>query len=136
MDEYINVSLVISSSEDHNDLITSKLNILPTKIKNRDEIKILEFAHCEWIYETGNLKVRSVSEASEPMLRIFSDKKSIIKELLNEINGKCDIVIVISADSSDGPEVVLDNKMISFANDIQAEIGFDLYYYDLGRIEE
>ncbi len=130
MEEYISVALVISADENYNELISDRLRVSPTSVKDKCEIKISSFAHCEWIYDTGRLEVRSISEAVEPILNLFDDKRQVIKELLMEIDGKCDIVIVISANAADGPEVVLDSRLISFANEIHAEIGFDLYYYD------
>ena len=130
MEEYINVSLVISTDDNHVDSITDNLGVAPTKIRDKDSFPIKELAHYEWIYSTGNLKVRSLSDAVIPILHVFNEKRAVIKHLLDEINGKCNIVIVISAFSTDGPEVVLENDLISFANDIKAEIGFDLYYSD------
>lgn len=130
MKEYINVSLVISSDDDYADVITNRLDITPTQIRDKDSFQIKEFEHCEWIYSTGDLKVRSLSDAVVPILTVFGKKRDTIISLTKEIKGKCDIVVVISAFSGDGPEVVLDKDLISFSNDIEAEIGFDLYFYD------
>lgn len=130
MDEYINASLVLTTEENYIKLITDRLGISPTQTRDKNDFKIREFACFEWVYSTGNMKVRSVTEAVAPILNLFGGKRQDIRSLLEETGGKCDIVIVISAISGDGPEVVLEKDIISFSNDIQAEIGFDLYYYD------
>lgn len=130
MEEYINVSLVISTDDNYADVITKRLDITPTRIRDKHSFKIKEFAHCERIYSTGNLKVCSLSDAVIPILTVFGEKRDAIASLTKEINGKCDIVVVISAFSGDGPEVVIDKDLISFSNDIGAEIGIDPYFYD------
>ena len=70
MEEYIKVSLVISTDDNYADVITKSLGTVPTKIRDKDTFKIKEFAHCEWIYSTGDLKVRSLSNAVAPILTV------------------------------------------------------------------
>ena len=130
MNEYINVSLVISSEKNYNDIISERLQIKPTSERDKTSFPNKDYAHCEWIYSTGDLIVRSLSEALSPIVSTFQNKKSELKKLMKEINGRCDIVIVISATSGDSHEIVLNDKIIGFANDIHAEISFDMYYYD------
>lgn len=130
MEEYIHVDLVITTEENYTKLITDRLGINPTHTRDKGEFKIKEFACCEWEYSTGKLKVRSVTDAVAPILNLFGGKRQDIRSILEETGGKCVIVIVISALSTNGPEVFLEKDIISFSNDIQAEIAFDLYYYD------
>jgi aspartyl/asparaginyl-tRNA synthetase len=124
----IEVSFLLTSDEDYIDIITEKLNIIPTKVRKKDSYKIKEFAHVSWELSTGLEYSRAVSIQFEKIKQILNGKEESINIISQEYNLDAFFIVTIHAVIGDGPEVVLPSEIVKFASHINAEIDFDLYY--------
>lgn len=125
--DYISVGVIISSDKDYSKIITEKLNIMPTKTINKDNIKLAAYQHYEWQYKVEK-NANTVSEVFDYMLDILEGKESTINDCVSVANGNICFVVTVHA-VNDKPEVILPKRVIDFAYKIGAEIHFDLYYF-------
>jgi hypothetical protein len=110
----------IRTANDWPDALKNQASALPDELKPRDtwEFK-LEKAYC-----------LAVSQRFEELLRLFAGKASSIRELCQQHNFWAAITVVIDMKDDDKPEIVLTPEISSFASQIGAEIGIEIYSED------
>jgi len=111
------------------DKVSSAMNIIPTETRISDSFKITYFAHTEWSIEIIETDCRAVSVVFEKLIDLLKDKKEIIRDICSK-NIEVGFTVVIHQKKEDSLEIVLSREIINFSASIEAEIGFDLYYYD------
>ena len=111
------------------DKVSSAMNIVPTETRNSDSFKITYFAHTEWSIEIIETDCRAVSVVFEKLINLLKGKKEIIRDICSK-NIEVGFTVVIHQKKEDSLEIVLSREIINFSASIEAEIGFDLYYYD------
>ncbi len=125
----IEISFLLTGQEDFLQEITDALLIKPSCIRRKQDYKYQEFANFMWELTTGKQESKSVDYQSADLLDKLSGKEKIIVQLLNSYKLKADLLVIIHAEIGDGPEINLSTDIIKFAAEIQAEIGFDIYFY-------
>ena len=107
--------------------VTKKMNIVPTRARNKEDCPIKEFAHTVWSLKTEKETCRAVSIQVEKLIKPLIGKEEIINEICSEYNIETEIIIVISMEGENKPEMVLTKEINSFVSSINAGVGFDLY---------
>lgn len=123
------MSFILTGKENYLSEITKALAIEPSRIKKKEEFRVAEYASFMWEFTTGKQHSKSVDFQSEELLKLFRGKEEVIVKLVNSYNLKPDLVVIIHAEIGDGPEINLSKEIIKFAAEIEAEIGFDVYFY-------
>ncbi|WP_333638464.1 DUF4279 domain-containing protein [Tissierella praeacuta] len=123
----IRVSFYMTGDEFDIEDITRKMNIIPTKTRQKEDFPVKEFAHTEWVLDTEKESCKVVSWQFEKILERLHDKQEIINQICKEKDIKVGFVVTVFMENGDGPEFVLTKEIISFLASINAEIGFDLY---------
>lgn len=80
-----------------------------------------------WKYSTPYIETLYIEEVFGLILTKFSSKKEIIKKAINEHNAKVKLYIVLEIFDGNTPAVYFDREFLSFINEIEAEIDFDIY---------
>ncbi len=125
----IEVSFLLTSDEDYIDKISDTLSINPSKTRRKESFKLQEFAHTMWEFSSGKENSKAIVNQFNKLLIVLKDKEDRIKELMKNNNIKSYFVVSIHAENGDGPEITLTREIIKFAEKIDAEIDFDIYYY-------
>lgn len=126
----IEVSFLLNNDEeDYTEIISSSLNIEPSKIRKKDSFEHQEFAHNMWELSSGKVHCKAISIPFSKVLALLIGKEEVIKKIMKENNIRSKFVVVLHAEIGDGPEVSLTRDIIRFADSVDAEIDFDLYYY-------
>ena len=126
----IEVSFLLNNDdEDCIDMISSTLNIEPSAIRKKDSFIYQEFAHNMWKFSSGKMHCKAVSIPFIKVVNLLKEKEEAIIKLMENYGVESQFVVSIHAENGDGPEVSLTKEIIRFANNINAEIDFDLYYY-------
>jgi len=111
------------------DIVSSLLQIKPTETRQKEDFPIKEFAKVEWSISTNYQESKAISCQFERLLAQLSSKHEIINKIKSTYNLECGFNVVIKIINDEQPEMVLTRECINFASKINAEIGFDLYYY-------
>lgn len=131
--ENTNIKIVFTISANMLDFnkITEKIGCRPNYIRKKDEIlkngRI--FGHDEWAIETDYEESLDVLIQLNKIVDTILNKSSIIKELCKEFNATCGFLIIINIENGIFPAMYLDSGFINFASSMNAEIGFDIYFY-------
>lgn len=125
----IKVCFILTSDNDNIDKITDKLSIMPTSVRKKDSFRVKEFAHVSWELSTGLEACKAVSIQFNKIKQMLSGKEGIINTISKEFELKVIFIVIVHAEIGDGPEIVLTSEIINYASNINAEIGFDIYYY-------
>ena len=125
----IKVCFILTSDNDNIDKITDKLSIMPTSVRKKDSFRVKEFAYVSWELSTGLEVCKAVSIQFNKIKQMLSGKEGIINTISKEFELKVIFIVVVHAEIGDGPEIVLTSEIINYASNINAEIGFDIYYY-------
>ena len=115
--------------------VTKKLGIIPTETRTRESFPpqsiAAGFAKDVWSFIIKEENCIAVSILFEKLLSVFKGKEGIIKKLCDDLGLEAAFEVVIHMQDGNSPEVVLPREVIAFAAAINAEIGFDLYCYEL-----
>jgi len=131
----IGVSFFLTADEFNLDYITIKMGIIPTEARTKDDFPCQDFAHTSWSIDILEEECYTVDKPFDKLLGLLDGKEKIIISLCEELGIKASFSIVIHMNSGRNPEIVLSNKIISFASSINAhEIGFDIYSYEIDEI--
>ena len=109
------------------DLITEKMQIIPTNTRRKEECPVASMAITYWCLSTNKETCKAVSYSLNALIEKLKGKEVIIKELCNENNLEVSFNVVVEMEVGDGPEFVLTKEIITFASLLNAEICFDLY---------
>mgnify|MGYP005839901331 CR=1 FL=1 len=123
----IRISFFLTGDEFSIEDVTRKMDIKPTKTREKKDFPIKDFAHTSWELCTQKESCKVVSWQFEKLLKILKGKESIIKQICNDYNIETGFLISIFMINEDKPEMVLTKDIISFLASINAEVGFDLY---------
>ena len=86
--------------------------------------------HSLWEIETGFQLSFDVNNQLEIMIDMLNNKKDLIKKLTLKYDILISFIIVINFINQDKPAIYLNKEVISFANEIGADIQFDYYFYE------
>ena len=125
----VKASFLLVGEVDHLADITSRLCVIPTKIRTKDQFKLAEFACYEWSFGTGPVLSKCLDDSTQIILKQFNDKIEAILTICKTYQVAPHIIVVVHAEIGDGPELTLTKEFVQFSASIQAEIGFDMYYY-------
>ncbi|WP_342573689.1 DUF4279 domain-containing protein [Solibacillus sp. FSL K6-1781] len=112
------------------DEFTNKIGITPTVVRTKGEIyKIGKTQHksytTTWTYEIDYCLTSDPTSQINKLVDIFSNKVNIINYYLKEFNLDSKIAIILVFPESSG--LLLNQKLIKFANEINSEYEFDFY---------
>lgn len=111
--------------------ITEELNLLPTKMRKRDEWPhasiVAGLARDTWELQTEKEECKAVSIQMNKLQSVLLPKVDVINKLVKKYLLEISVTVVIEMEAGDGPEVVLAKENIDFLSSINAEVGFDLY---------
>lgn len=113
------------------DEITKKIGITPTYVREKGEILRNGniFPLSEWGIETEYIESLDINDQLSIITEQLKDKVVIINEICTLYNLKCTFVIVVNIEQEEKPAMYFDSEFIQFAASINADIGFDLYFY-------
>jgi len=130
----IKVSFNLIGEDFDFDVVTTKIGVNPTRTKAKSDCRpqtiAAGFAHSSWSIDIKEENCIAVSHLFRKMLETLNGKSEIIKNICDEYNIEAGFVVVIHMKDGDRPEMVLPREVVSFAGAINAEIGFDIYWYD------
>ncbi|CAH2213577.1 DUF4279 domain-containing protein [Tepidibacter aestuarii] len=112
--------------------ITSKLSLTPTSAwKKGDKFtrreKNLEKKYSCWRISTGYEESVDIVLQLNKIINILNDKKAILQDLKKVYSFDYRIDAVINIENGEAPALYIESEIIKFANDIGAELDFDLY---------
>lgn len=126
---YVAASIVFSTPK--YDLVKNITKLTSTIPKNNktmnayDENGDKEYA---WEYEIVLLNEKSIMNPLRKLISKFSSNNELF-EFLKKERIRTDLVVVVHAIDTEMPELFLDNELIRFMHEINAEISFDVYTY-------
>ena len=129
----IKAGLFISWGSDYdsiNEAITKQLAIEPNETRSKGYCPVEEFNLNYWGIEERAVNCKAISYQTDKIIMRFHGKEATINRLVKEYNLSVSISIIVHAESGDGPEIVLTKSFVQFAASIDAEVGFDMYYYE------
>lgn len=128
----IKVEFKITGDEFNPDAVTKHLQIEPSQHwKEGEQIKdknILRKFSC-WIFSTEYEESLDINNQIKKLIDVISVKKDELINFRKDHRIDYKIVIVINVENSEKPAIYLTSDIIEFANDIKAEIDFDLYIH-------
>lgn len=86
--------------------------------------------HSLWEIETGFQLSFDINHQLKLMIEMLKNKKDLIKKLTIQYDALISFIIVINFINQDKPAIYLSKEVISFVNDIGADIQFDYYFYN------
>ena len=141
--KYPKISITLSIEGQKMDFqnINNTLELSPTSVRTADEwpealknqaanLPIELQPRDIWTFEIEKEYCLAVSQRFDEFLERFSKKETSIKELCQQSNFRTAITVVIEIKDDEKPEIVLTPEISSFASQIGAEIGFDIYVED------
>jgi len=124
----------ISGNDFDLDKVTHMIGISPTETRIKDDFPLQSIlagvAKTEWCIDLKEDHCIAISVLFEKMLEKLKDKETVIREACQNFQLSADFVLIIHTQGADRPEMLLPREAISFAAAINAEIAFDLYYYE------
>ena len=127
----VRVSLYLTGDSVPFEYLTEQLGVLPFLTRKKQDWPhpsvLAGVAVDTWEYRTTKENALSISAQLDKVEQIFGGKVETIQTLLERYSLKCNIVILVEAECSNFPEMVLSEENISFLAAIKAELGFDLY---------
>ncbi|MDF9825368.1 hypothetical protein M2475_001823 [Breznakia sp. PF5-3] len=114
-------------------LISDKLNLVPDKIwKTGDFIENRNAKRkCSaWILGGEFIETLDIGEEITKIINKIESKTVIINELKKELNVECNFIIAVETWDEQNPSIYLSKRVISFANEVQADFDFDMYVYN------
>ena len=106
----------------------SSMGIVPSETRLRDSFKLSYFAHTEWSVEIVENNCIAVSDVFEKLINLLDGKQEQIKNICEQ-DIEAGFVVVIHMEKDESLDMTLTRDVIAFAASVNAEIGFDLYYY-------
>ena len=129
----INIEFCIKGENINPADITKIIEISPSRSYSKgDQIKNKPVFrdHSLWEIETGFQLSFDVNNQLEIMIDMLNNKKDLIKKLTLKYDILISFIIVINFINQDKPAIYLNKEVISFANEIGADIQFDYYFYE------
>lgn len=111
------------------DIITNVLRLNPTEQYLKGEMNSRNICRKEtcWSISTGYKESLYISDLLEDILVKFSGKEEILIRLKEELKLTFKFFIVMNIVENVKPAIYLDNRIIQFASNLNAEFDFDLY---------
>ncbi|MBU5451518.1 DUF4279 domain-containing protein [Acetivibrio sp. MSJd-27] len=127
----IMVSFTISSIKLDHKYISEKLGISPNYIRKSDEVLNNQslFGHDEWSISTKDEESLDIKNQLCKILSLLDDKIQIINKLCEQFKAECSILITIKIEEGQFPAMEINQSFIKFLSSINANIGFDMYFY-------
>jgi len=110
--------------------VTSLLQIEPTETRQKTDFPMRQFAKVEWSINTNYESSNAISDQFGKLLNQLHNKHKIINKIKKNYNLECGFNVVVNILNNEQPEMVLTREIINFASKVDAEICFDLYYFD------
>lgn len=129
----INIEFSIKGENINPVEITKIIGLSPNRFYSRgDQIKNKPIFrdHSLWEIETGFQLSFDINNQLKPMIDMLNDKKDVIKNLTIQYDVVISFIIVIYFINQDKPAIYLSKEVISFLNEIGADIQFDYYFYN------
>lgn len=129
----INIEFSIKGENINPVEITKIIGLSPNRFYSRgDQIKNKPMFrdHSLWEIETGFQLSFDINNQLKPMIDMLNDKKDIIKNLTIQYDVVISFIVVINFINQDKPAIYLSKEVISFLNEIGADIQFDYYFYN------
>lgn len=123
----IRVSFYILGDQLNVDEVGKKLDILPTRIRLKENFPVKEFGTNTWELRTEAESCKAVEWQFEKILKILRGKEEKIRRVLEEENAEAYFTIAIFMEAGDGPLLELTEEIISFMASINSSVGFDMY---------
>lgn len=125
----IEVSFILSGSDDISKTITDTLQITPSKVRTPSSFKNKNLSHMEWEITTGKQHEYQIENLFDAIGMIIKGKTDLINEIKLKNNLESVFIISIHYENGDAPEITLTPNNISLANKLNSEISFDMYCY-------
>ena len=121
------------------EIVSDSLRITPTRSYKKGDVIIREpnpyviytgttyRKETAWEFGTEYEETFDFQEQIANVINQLKNKENIINELCSKYKLKCHFMIVIRINEGNTPAVTINNEFIKLANDIGAEIEFDLY---------
>lgn len=111
--------------------ITKQLTLIPTEQYQKGDLSKRNVERVEscWSINTGYVETLYLSEVFTSLIQEISGKKELLIDLKKKLDLTYKFIIVIKMEQNQKPAIFLDSSIIEFANDIKAEIDFDLYIF-------
>lgn len=126
----VRVSFSIYGEKFEPNHITEMLGITPTithikgeKIENR---KVLR-PDTVWELDTGYIESLDINEQLDIILTKLEKKTDKLIEVKNKFSVKMLFMIIVYIENEEVPAMYFERKILGFVNEIEAEIGFDVY---------
>ena len=130
----IKVTLYMTANEFDFKEVTHRLGVTPTTTKRRDSFPPKSItagtAKTIWALAVEERNCIAVAILFERMIELLRGKEALICEICNDYGLETRFEVVVHMQGEDAPEMVLHREVVSFAAAINADIGFDLYYYE------
>ena len=113
--------------------ITKIIGISPNRSYSKgDQIKSKPMFrdHSLWEIETGFQLSFDINNQLKQMMDILNNKKDFVRKLTVQYDVKMSFIIIINFINHDKPTIYLSKEVISFVNEIRADIQFDYYFYN------
>lgn len=115
---------------DH-DEVTKKMGIIPTYLRKKGE-KLRcgkPFHMTEWGFETEYEPSYDINDQLNKVTEQLKNKECIINEICSKYEISPTFVIVVNVENGEFPAMYFNTDFIKFAASINADIGFDPYFY-------
>lgn len=131
----ISVGFCITSDSADLEKISEVLKLTPSRSRRKDEwpqASIKAGIACDsWEINTEKITSMSVDAECNKMIDILKGKEEVIQSLSTELNMRMHFEVVIHMNTNKTPVISLGDATISFLAAINADIGFDVYTYDV-----
>lgn len=128
----VSVEFSIIGDDFYPTMITEQLAIEPTeswmkgeKVKNRN---IVRKETC-WSVSTGDEESFDINNQLKKIVDLIKPQKNNLKRLQKLYKLEYMFMIVMKIENNETPAIYLESETISFMNDINAEIHFDVYNF-------
>lgn len=136
-EESVKISLYIGGDEIPLERITSMLEIEPTITRKKAEWNADNGFSCdEWIFELKKFKeinYPDIEEIFRKFIGIFKQKTDIIKNICSNYDCRISVIVVIHMENSTKPYISMSPYTISFLHNINAELIFNIWGYDIEK---
>ena len=113
------------------DIITEMLAIVPSTKYKKGEINKRNIAWKEncWSIDTGYIETIDLKNLIKEIIAKLNVRKTVLIDLKKKFEINYLFIVVMKIEQKEKPVIDFDNEIISFLNDINAEITFDYYIF-------
>lgn len=135
---YVEIEFVLTSIKMVTEIVTKRLDIIPSSIRENNQWHKLEghglneinsVPTKEWCLTEREEFCNKIEPSIKKIIMLLEGKEKMLLELKNMYDLQFSLVVIVHSEIMELPEIVLSEEVLAFFAQIGIEISFDFYFY-------